>query len=77
MCDLKSHNIKKLIIKTQSRIGQDFLYKLGSMKTRKSLNWRPVYALKDGIQEIIVHHNKYINKISKKDLVYRDKNFEK
>jgi dTDP-glucose 4,6-dehydratase len=77
VCDLKSHNIKKLIIKTQSRIGQDFLYKLGSMKTRKSLNWRPVYALKDGIQEIIVHHNKYINKISKKDLVYRDKNFEK
>ena len=77
VCDLKSYDIKKLIIKSKSRTGQDFLYKLGSTKTRKNLNWKPVYALKDGVQEIIVHHNKYIKKISKSDFIYRYKNFKK
>jgi len=77
VCDLKSYDIKKLIIKTKSRIGQDFLYKLGSQKTRRNLNWKPVYALKDGVQEIIVHHNRYIKKIIKSDFIYRDKNFKK
>ena len=70
-------DIKKLIIKTKSRIGQDFLYKLGSKKTRSDLNWKPFYALKDGVQEIIIHHNKYIKKISKSDLTYRDKDLKK
>ena len=77
VCDLKSYDIKKLIIKTKSRIGQDFSYKLGSKKTRRNLSWKPVYALKNGIQEIIVHHNKYIKKISKNDLTYRDKDLKK
>jgi len=77
VCDLKSYDIKKLTIKAKSRIGQDFLYKLSSKKTRSNLNWKPVYALKDGIQKIIVHHNKYIKKISKSDLTYRDKDLKK
>ena len=77
VCDLKSYDINKLIIKTKSRIGQDFSYKLGSKKTRRNLSWKPVYALKNGIQEIIVHHNKYIKKISKNDLTYRDKDLKK
>jgi len=77
VCDLKSYDIKKLIIRSKGRIRQDLLYKLGSKKTRKTLNWKPVYALKDGVQKIIVHHNKYIKKISKSDLTYHDKDFKK
>jgi len=77
VCDLKSYDIKKLVIKAKSRIGQDFLYKLGSKKTRSNLNWKPVYTLKNGIQKIIVHHNNYIKQISKNDLTYHDKDLKK
>ena len=77
VCDLKSYNIKKLTVRSKARVGQDFLYKLGTKKTRKMLDWEPVFTLKDGLQKIIIHHNKYIKQISKKDLTYNDKNFKK
>ena len=41
------------------------------------LDWEPVFTLKDGLQKIIIHHNKYIKKISKSDLTYRDKDLKK
>ena len=48
VCDLKAHNIKKLIKKGRGRIGHDLVYKLGTKKTRKTLNWKPIYmALED------------------------------
>ena len=77
VCDLKSYNKKKLIKKIKSRVGQDLIYKLGSKKTRKELNWKPICSLKSGLQQIIVYHNKYIKKLSKSDLTYQDKQLRK
>ena len=77
VCDLKAYNVKKLIKKTKSRIGQDLVYKLNSKKTRKALNWKPVYTLKKGLKEIITYHNKYFKNVPKKSLVYTDINLKK
>ena len=77
VCDLKTYNIKKLIKKTKNRIGQDLVYKLNSKKTRKALNWKPVYTLKKGLKEVIMYHNKNFIKISNKQLIYNDKSLEK
>lgn len=77
MCDLKSYNSKKLIKKIKSRVGQDLIYKLGSKKTRKELSWKPIYSLKSGLQKVLVYHSKYFKKISKKDLIYQDKQLRK
>ena len=77
VCDLKAYDIKKLIKKTKSRIGQDLVYKLNSKKTRKALNWKPIYTLKKGLKEIIIYHNKYFKNASKKSLVYTDTNLKK
>ena len=77
VCDLKAYNVKKLIKKTKSRIGQDLVYKLNSKKTRKALNWKPIYTLKKGLKEIIIYHNKYFKNASKKSLVYTDTNLKK
>ena len=72
VCDLKSFKLKNLITKTKSRIGQDMVYKLNSFKTRKELNWKPIYALKKGLKEIIMYHNNNFVTISKKQLIYKD-----
>ena len=41
--------------------------------TMRELNWKPVYTLKKGLQEIMLYHKKYLNIFSKKDLLYQDK----
>ena len=66
VCDLKSYDKKKLVKKIKSRVGQDFIYKLGSNMTMRELNWKPVYTLKKGLQEIMFYHKKYLNIFSKK-----------
>ena len=66
VCDLKSYDKKKLIKKTKSRVGQDFIYKLGSKMTMKELGWKPIYSLKKGLQEIILYHKKHIKNIFEK-----------
>ena len=77
VCDLKSYDKKKLVKKIKSRVGQDFIYKLGSNMTMRELNWKPVYTLKKGLQEIMLYHKKYLNIFSKKDLLYQDKQLKK
>ena len=77
VCDLKSYDKKKLLKKIKSRVGQDFIYKLGSNMTMKELNWKPVYTLKKGLQEIIFYHKKYLKIFSKKELIYQDKQLKK
>ena len=77
VCDLKSYNLKKLVKIIKGRVGQDLIYKLGSEKSRNDLGWKPVYTLKKGLQEIITYHNKYINKVSNKYLIYQDKQLKK
>ena len=69
--------MKKLIKKTKGRIDQDLIYKLGSKKTRRELNWKPIYPLKKGLKEIIIYHNKHFKKVPKKNLVYNDFNLKK
>ena len=76
ICDIKTYNIKKLIKKTKSRIGQDFVYKLNSKKTRKELRWKPIYTLKKGLKEVIMYHNKNFATISKKQLFYKDESLK-
>ena len=66
-----------MIKKIKSRAGQDLIYKLGSKKTRKELSWKPIYSLKSGLQKVLVYHSKYFKKISKKDLIYQDKQLRK
>ena len=73
VCDLKSYDKKKLIKKTKSREGQDFIYKLGSKITMKELGWKPIYSLKKGLQEIILYHKRHIKNLSNKELFYKDK----
>ena len=75
ICNLKFYKYNKLIKKTKSRIGQDFIYKLGTFRTKKLLKWKPMYSLKRSLQEIISYHNKYIKEISKEDLIYKDSQF--
>ena len=77
ICKIKSYDQKKLIKKVKRRLGQDFLYKLDCKKTKKQLNWRPVYTLKSGLEKVLDYHNKYIKKISVKDMIYQDKNLKK
>ncbi len=77
VCDLKSYDKKKLVKKIKSRVGQDFIYKLGSQMTMKELRWKPIYSLKKGIQEIIFYHKEHIKYLSDKDLIYRDKQLKK
>ena len=77
VCDLKSYNLKKLVKIIKGRVGQGLIYKLGSEKSRNDLGWKPVYTLKKGLQEIITYHNKYINKVSNKYLIYQDKQLKK
>ena len=45
--------------------------------TMKELNWKPVYTLKKGLQEIIFYHKKYLKIFSKKELIYQDKQLKK
>ena len=71
ICDLKSVNLKKLIKKTPSRIGQYFRMMAGSFETRKNLKWKPIYSLKEGLKKVIMYHNKNFIKISKKNLIYK------
>ena len=52
VCGLKLFKLSKLIKKTKSRIGQDLVYKLGSIKTRRALGWKPIYSLEKGLNEI-------------------------
>ncbi len=77
VCDLKSYDKKKLVNKIKSRVGQDFIYKLGSHMTRNELKWKPIYTLKKGIQEIILYHRKHLKYLSDKDLIYRDKQLKR
>ena len=77
VCDLKSYDKKKLIKKTKSRVGQDFIYKLCSKMTMKELRWKPIYSLKKGLQEIILYHKRHIKNISNKELFYKDKQLKK
>ncbi len=77
VCDLKSYDKKKLVKKIKGRVGQDFIYKLGSQITMKELRWKPIYSLKKGIQEIILYHKKYLKYLSDKDLTYRDEQLKK
>ncbi len=72
VCDLKAHNIKKLIKKGRGRIGHDLVYKLDTKKTRKSLNWKPVYSLRKGLKEIIIYHNRHFNNVPNKFFKYID-----
>ena len=74
ICHLKSYDYKKLIKITESRKGQDIIYKLNSTKTRKELNWKPLYTLRKALIEVI---NYSTNKFSKENLTYIDKNFRK
>ena len=77
ICDLKSTKVNKLIKKTKGRIGQDLVYKLGSIKTRRALGWKPIYSIKKGLNEIITYHNKNFINIPKKLLTYDDKHLKK
>ena len=77
VCDIKSLKLNKLIKKTKGRIGQDLVYKLGSIKTRKALRWKPIYSLKKGLNEIMVYHNNNFVNIEKRLLIYSDKNLKK
>ena len=77
ICDLKAHNIKKLVKKTKGRIGQDLVYKLDAKKTKKFLNWKAAYTLRKGLKEIIIYHNKHFNKVPSKFLKYTDIDLEK
>jgi len=77
VCDLKCVNLSKLIKKTPGRIGQDLVYKLGSFESRKTLKWKPVYSLKNGLKKVIMYHKRNFINISKKDLTYKDKNLKK
>ena len=45
--------------------------------TMRELNWKPVYTLKKGLQEIIFYHKKYLNNIFKKRFIYQDKQLKK
>ena len=69
--------LNKLIKKTKGRIGQDLVYKLGSIKTRRALGWKPIYSIKKGLNEIITYHNKNFINIPKKLLTYDDKHLKK
>lgn len=77
VCGLKLFKLSKLIKKTKGRIGQDLVYKLGSIKTRRALGWKPIYSLEKGLNEIIMYHNKNFVNISKKLLTYDDKHLKK
>ena len=77
VCDLKSINLNKLIKKTPGRIGQDLVYKLGSFESRKTLKWKPIYSLKNGLKKVIMYHKTNFINISKKDLIYKDRNLKK
>jgi len=74
ICQLKSYSYKKLIKTTESRKGQDIIYKLNSEKTRKKLKWKPLSTLKKGLREVINYSE---SKFSKENLVYLDTNFKK
>ena len=71
------YKLKKLIKKIKTRVGQDFIYKLGSLKTRKVLGWKPKYTLKKGLKEVIMYHNNNFIQTSKKNLFYNDKSLSK
>ena len=77
ICNLKLYKLKKLIKKIKTRVGQDLIYKLGSLKTRKALGWKPKYTLKKGLKEVIMYHNNNFIKTSKKNLFYNDKSLSK
>ena len=77
VCDLKAHNIKKLIKKGRGRIGHDLVYKLGTKKTRKTLNWKPIYPLRKGLKEIIIYHNRHFNNVPNKLFKYIDTSLKK
>jgi len=74
ICKLKSYNYRQLIKITESRKGQDIIYKLNSAKTRKELKWKPLYTLKKALIEVINYSE---NKFLKENLIYIDKNFRK
>ena len=77
VCDLKAHNIKKLIKKGRGRIGHDLVYKLGTKKTRITLNWKPIYPLRKGLKEIIIYHNRHFNNVPNKLFKYIDTSLKK
>lgn len=73
ICKIKKVDFKKFVRKVPNRLGQDFMYKLSSLKTQKELKWKPIYSLTQGLKEVIIYHKKYFKNISKKELNYKKK----
>ncbi len=51
ICKIKKYPLKNLILNKKDRIGKDFCYKLETSKTKKILNWKIKYSLKNGLIE--------------------------
>ncbi len=73
LCNLKSYNYKKLIKRTKKRIGQDLTYKLDCKKTRRDLEWRPLYPFKKALKQVIEYQKIMAKEILKESLNYKDK----
>ena len=72
LCQLKSYNFKKLIKITKRRAGQDLNYKLDCKKTKKELNWRPLYPFKKALKLVIDYQKTASKQIKKESLKYMD-----
>lgn len=77
ICKLKNYNYKKLIKITKSRKGQDIIYKLDSKKTRRELNWKPIFSIKKALKQAINFSSLKFNKFSNENVIYTDTNFKK
>ena len=69
--------LKKLIKYINDGLSDEASLSNLKIRTKKQLNWRPVYTLKSGLEKVLDYHNKYIKKISVKDMIYQDKNLKK
>ena len=72
LCQLKSYSRKKLIKITKKRAGQDLNYKLDCKKTKKELNWRPLYTFKKALKLVIDYQKTVSKQIKKESLKYMD-----
>ncbi len=73
ICEMLNKDPKKIILKTDDRLGKDKYYQMSSKKIRSELNWKDNVSIDTGILETINWINLNIDFFKKEPLIYRHK----
>ena len=73
ICEMLDKDPKKIVVKTNDRIGKDKYYQMSSTKIRSELNWKDSISINTGILETINWINSNFDFFKKEPLIYKHK----